>query len=284
VSQFHIEKTLQLLTATFVHGAYQVQRHNVPDLRPASIRGQLRWWFDALFGDRAAEDRIFGNIKEKNGSNSDSNASKIIVRLRNLDRETGLVDFMPHKPGGVQKTALLPGSRFQLEILGRRTALPEEERARLTKSLRAWLLLGAIGQRANRAAGSIWCDDAPRSESDFLESAGRLLGDTKLKAALLPGTYSSEHSLRHEAGDFLRKDDVENPFGTAGNNTRKPSQLRLRAVRLDDSLRLAALWDGRFDSFESLRSGVAELAQARKPIGLKLEKVLPQLEPFRFGR
>lgn len=54
-----ITRQFTLLTCGFPHGAYQSQHYNRPDLRSPSVKGQLRWWYDALFSDIIFEHRLF---------------------------------------------------------------------------------------------------------------------------------------------------------------------------------------------------------------------------------
>lgn len=273
---FQLNRRFELLTATFSHGAYQSQSINKPELRAASVKGQLRWWYDAIFSDQAAEDKLFGFAAARGNQ-----ASKIAVRLADFDPEQRATSFMPHKQHqGGTKNAILPGSRYMLNLMARREDLDALEQRRLERATDAWLLLGAIGQRSNRCAGSVWPEDAPLSEAEFAAKARLLLEGARLKMAVLPGAYQDEKLLRSDAGDFLASQafiGIGTPFGAVGQGLRKPSQLRLRAARLDGGLRLIAIWDARFERFMNLQRGVEKLAQANKPIGLKLMGILQQL-------
>jgi hypothetical protein len=163
--------------------------------------------------------------------------------------------------------------------VARRDNLDEREQGRLERATDTWLLLGAVGQRANRGAGSVWPEDAPVAEAEFTTKARQLLDGTQLKMAVLPGAYQDEKLLRSDAGDFLASEAfarIQTPFG-AVNPGRKPSQLRLSAARLNRELRLIAIWDGRFEPFQNLQQGVEILARANKPVGLKLRNILQQL-------
>jgi len=272
---FQLHRRFELLTATFSHGAYQSLSINKPELRAASVKGQLRWWYDAIFRDQAAEDKIFGFATARGNQ-----ASKIAVRLADVEPAQNAESFMPHKQHqGGTKNAILPGSRYTLNLVARREDLDPREQDRLQRATDAWLLLGAIGQRANRAAGSVWPEDAPPTEAEFTTRARQLLEGTQLKMAVLPGAYQNERLLRSDAGDFLASEafaGIGTPFG-AVKPRRKPSQLRLTAARLDGGLRLVTIWDGRFEPFRNLQRGVEMLAQANKPAGLKLRGILHQL-------
>lgn len=264
-----IQHTFHLLTSGFPHGAYQGQDHNQPDLRGPSVRGQIRWWHDALIGEIESVD-VFGSI------GITSQASKIVVRVKHLDTSVVRnVPFIPHKGHqGGQKAAYQPGSRFQVSISDRRAGLSEAQIRNMEKSLDAWLLLGGIGQRSNRAAGSVWPEsDAPVSVDAYLARCRQILSGSRISVAVLPGAFDTEEEIRDVAGDFLADNPFQScrtPFGSA--RPRKPSNLKLKTVYLDGALRLAAIWDGRFQVVEDLKRGIGILAEYKR-IGELLAQV-----------
>ena len=273
-----ITRIFSLVTCGFPHGAYQSQNHNKPELRVPSIRGHLRWWYDALFsvgnnpGSRSS-DTLFGNI------GNHAQASKLIVRVEAIDEKNHVNQaFIPHKGArGGQKNAIAPGSSYQLTIIPRRGGITEGEQQKLERSIDAWLLLGAIGQRANRAAGSVWpSKNAPEAADDYTSRCKELLVDSKLSFAVLSGTFDDELAVRRVAGDFLADKAFQHcgkPFGSA--RPRKPSNLKLKAVNLDGALRLVAVWDSRSQRTDDLNQGIGILAQT-KEIGQRLAEVKDQ--------
>jgi hypothetical protein len=154
----------------------------------------------------------------------------------------------------------------------------------------AWLLLGAVGQRANRGAGSLWPEAPPKTTAEFIAEANDLLQGSMLRCALLSDQYASEENLRHAAGNFIDAPTIKVrrgsrectiaepwwPFGAAED--RKPSPLRLRAATFDGMFRLVAVWDGRHHTADNLRKGVAVLEKT-KEIGRQLREALPELCP-----
>lgn len=288
-----LTRKFSFLTAAFPHGAYQSQGFNQPDLRPPSIKGQLRWWYDALFGRKADEDKLFGGLKNhRPGEKPGPEASRIVVRVSSLDDPSiEPTDFMPHKgQDGGKKYAVWPGTRYELTLQSRREGVTDQERQRLERVVDAWLLLGAIGQRANRGAGSVWPEGAPATADAYMVRARGLLQGSRLRCALLGNGYPGEHDLRQEAGDFINGPTIRVmrgpypdeitvpwwPFGAAED--RKPSPLKLRAAMLDGQLRLVALWDGRHHTTDDLRKGVDQL-EKEKEMGRLLKAVLAQLCP-----
>jgi hypothetical protein len=276
-----ITREFTFLTAAFPHGAYQSQGANQPDLRAPSVKGQLRWWYDALFSDKAAEDLLFGGLKNRMPTGKPGpESSRVIVRVKELtDVTIAKTQFMPHKVGGGEKNAISPGTGYRVLISPRRIGITADEKARLERALDAWLLLGAVGQRANRGAGSIVDSKVPRTVADYEAAAALLLRDTRLRAAVLGKVFQTEKELRFTAGDFLASDAFGNltPFGSAV--PRKPSLLKLRAAYLADGLRLVALWDGRHQADNTLRQGIRVLANHPKEIGQLLANASDKLCP-----
>jgi len=273
-----ITRNFTFLTAAFPHGAYQSQGFNQPELRPPSVKGQLRWWYDALFDNKDTEDKLFGGLKNRrDGDQPGPESSRVIVRIRCLTPHQSLpVDFIPHKGNGVRKNCVPPGTQYEIHLIPRREGASEAEQTRLERVLDAWLLLGAVGQRGNRAAGSLWPENAPQTPDEFLKRSVELLGNSRIKAAILDRDFGNdERQLRHVAGNFLAGEafhSCNTPFGEVDsrNRIRKPSLLKLRAARLDGGLRLVALWDGRWPKqpVSNLRRGIEIMAQETdKPIG-----------------
>ena len=281
-----IIREFSFLTAAFPHGAYQSLGANRPDLRAPSVKGELRWWYDAIFNNKAKEDLLFGGLKNPmQGGNLGPESSRVIVRVEELNEvRVSKTQFMPHKGGGGgEKNAISPEAQFRVSILPRREGISTTQYAELERILDAWLLLGAIGQRANRGAGSIACLGAPMTVIDYEVRFGQLLKDTKLRAAVLSKTFNDEKSLRSIAGDFLASEAFGqfSPFGEVNSRERirKPSLLKLRAAHLDGWLRLVALWDGRHQDDATLLQGIQTLRNHPKEIGQLLNEVSSKLCP-----
>ena len=77
---------LEFITPLFSHGAT-----DQPEIRPASIRGQLHAWFRIMGGDIEAERRVFGGIKHKKAdtrtmpSHMETMASHVVVRVSDVN-------------------------------------------------------------------------------------------------------------------------------------------------------------------------------------------------------
>lgn len=285
MSMTTIHRKFSFLTAAFPHGAYQSQNINQPDLRAPSVKGQLRWWYDALFGDIRLEHGLFGHVSCRENTQLGilgNKAARVVVRVASLNRSIRPgVQFMPHKGSkGGTKNSIAAGASFEVHLIPRREGVNDGEITRLTRVLDAWLLLGAVGQRANRGAGSLWPEGAPQSVAEYIERTRLLLQGSKLQVAVLNGDFGdNETEVRNIAGNFLADAAFANcqtPFGSA--RPRKPSPLKLRAARLDGKLRLVALWDGRGQPPDTLKRGVERMSQEQdKRIGSLLLAALPEL-------
>ncbi|MBI5305483.1 MAG: type III-B CRISPR module RAMP protein Cmr1 [Chloroflexi bacterium] len=167
----HLNFTLETLTPLFLGGADQDQD---VELRPASVRGALRFWYRALYagihGDdvralQHAEGDLFGDTTA---------ASRILVKLAgNLTAESPPVTPPAREgdPGGAaymfwsvlrqKRQAFLPnGKTFSLELQTRRVPRQNQtdDETMMRASLAAlWLLthLGGLGARARRGGGNL---------------------------------------------------------------------------------------------------------------------------------
>ena len=76
---------IEFITPLFSHGAT-----DLPEIRPASIRGQFHAWFRIVGGDIESERRVFGGIKQKNAdlqkmpSREKTMASRVVIRVSNV--------------------------------------------------------------------------------------------------------------------------------------------------------------------------------------------------------
>lgn len=239
----------ELITETFAHGAYQTQNFNRPELRAPSVKGMIRWWHKALGNAESDARKIFGSVASKTERNQ---ASAVSIRITPLSPPpTANCEFMPHKGHrGGTKRAILPGARFRLTLTPRRGGLTQELETQLLNTTKAWLLLGSIGQRSNRGAGSIHWDKCPTNRAEFEELVGAVISNSSIRTSILDGLqFSNAAEARDLAGRFPNTRDFAIPgfvFGTAGDQRkripRKPSPLKLKVTELDDALHLLAIW------------------------------------------
>lgn len=278
-----ISRSFRFLTPAFPHGAYQAQTDNIPELRAPSVRGQLRWWWRTL--GYGSGDELFGSASGDHGS-----ASKVQVRL--ICPPAVLLSpsqILPHKenPGhrGPKQAIQENENRFTVELRLVRGSVDKEQIESLEHTLDAWLLMGAVGQRANRSAGSVWPEsDAPNSPAKYLSRCKSLLTRSKARIALLNMAPKTAQQVRDLSGRFLGGFNISVPgnvFGSAA--PRKSSSLKLRAVHFGGSLLIAALWCPKDtgDTPANLRAALVQMKQipAKSELALLLEGALASLIP-----
>ena len=158
---------LQLIMPCFCAGAHQTE----PELRAASFRGELRWWFRCLGGTREQEKAVFGGVHDE------CRASAVALQVLRVKSNPGNYRWEYEKPAmkpnssyityfltaneknATQDTIirseawLSPGLKFTLELRQMRSI----DEASMELLLLAWdclCNLGAVGARKTRALGA----------------------------------------------------------------------------------------------------------------------------------
>lgn len=293
----NLKLKVEALSPIFSYG----QNRETPEIRSASIRGQLHQWFRLCGGGFEAEREVFGGIKTKQhpAGNRDS-ASRLVVRVSDLEIPGTIASepTLPHKSGNhaAPKPCFPVGTHFTIHLTFRRSGSPENERL-LERAARLWLLLGGFGTRANRCGGSLQLADTRFSSieecHELIHSVHPLPAqERKFLYAILPTAYSSECSARRVATDTLGGPFNEGnakaalsrlhyPLGAVGNRRddpeaprRKTSPLKLRLISFSDGLRIAAIWDLRQkitgNSIEDFKGIIGLLKRSGKSLGNEL--------------
>ena len=265
---------VEFITPLFSRGAYEER----PEIRPASIRGQLHWWFRALGGSYEDEQKIFGSVDGR------ATASRVVVRVTDLPATSTPSSFpatLPHKPAGrdarsgpnAPRCAFPAGSAFTL-VIGERLGGPSESQKKLfERSLKGWLLAGSLGLRTTRGGGSFHWVDAPGEVSQFREQLGQSLCDASLRFDLLDQVFSDAEEARKvitETISHKAMEDINYPLGAVRQGrddqapSRKTSPLRLTVRRFADGFRILVMWDDRQgvtrNSLSHLRTAIDRLA------------------------
>jgi hypothetical protein len=273
---------VEFITPLFSRGAYEER----PEVRPASIRGQLHWWFRALGGRPAEENAIFGSV------HGGAIASKIVVRVSAVIATAQRANTLPHKRGDQAgpRAAFAPGSQFDLHLLTRFGGLSVPLQSAFDHALESWLLLGSLGLRSTRAAGSFRWESLGghlRPPSDFASYESRcaaLLKKSRLRFALLEQGYTTAEAARRVVSDTLGgRDDtigqndlsqLHDPLGKIGKGVRKTSPLRFRIIGIGNEFRIVTIWDGRIEvtgNRPTDLTGIINLLKERKPaLGVQL--------------
>jgi len=243
--------SLTVLTPCFCSGANQA----IAEIRPSAIRGQLRWWFRALGGDRFAEREIFGGIARQE---ADIRSSAIIIRVSDITPgppwQPPRVDqnnpssyvwfFASRSADGIRwksEAVLSPGTCFKLHVIRRRAFAS----SLFEKALACFLALGSVGLRATRGLGAMSCKEHPfrmdtvepilRNSGFAIEdqgATGNLDATVKKIGALVKGTRKD----KGWRNDLKHGEETPSPMGTS--ITRQTSAIYFRPVEDGGGLRL----------------------------------------------
>lgn len=153
-----LDCTMEVLTPCLCAGADQ----SVAEIRAPSIRGELRWWFRVLGGDKKEEAEIFGSAAGSSGA-----ASNVVVRVSEhnsgANPKVALTSnqafFTSIERSGTE--AKVPaGSTFRLQLLKRR----DFSSKCFDLALECFSRVGSLGLRANRGCGALQIKDWRPSE------------------------------------------------------------------------------------------------------------------------
>jgi hypothetical protein len=209
---------IKLLTPCFCGGAEQ----NEPEIRAPSVRGHLRLWHTRLYSE-ADMRHVWGSVGRNGGS------SKIQLRVESFVKDSKLFSLLPHKSQGSGSRKGIPDGSFDVFLSSRDSDVLDKAE----KVLRLWSLMGSLGTRANRAAGSVWpVHDAPKTLLEFqhqLDDIGFSCGGLFVSKQ----TGAPEH-LRKAASDTL---SIPEWFGKA-TPERVESPVKIKLVEFDDGLHL----------------------------------------------
>ncbi len=143
---------LETVSPLFLYGADQTQ----PELRAASVRGQLRYWLRAILGAQSAD---VNHVREKETEmfGSTASGSPVTIRVIAPIPDVRKYQMLPHREGGSENPspalAIDTGQWFELALITRPgIELP----LFFKKSLRVWLVLGGLGKRSRRTFGALW--------------------------------------------------------------------------------------------------------------------------------
>ena len=285
---------LEFITPLFSYGAdspdYKQHIDGTPEIRAASIRGQLHHWLRLVGGDAEAERAIFGAVQMNfGGKELKPSASRIVVRVEVIEPENPATPSratLPHKSGGpaASKPCFAPGTRFTLHVFERLGGIDTEQHRELARrAIEAWLLAGSLGLRATRGGGAFHWDGAPDDIPSYKDALDNVIKPTNLVFDILNQSFKTSEEARKTITDTLAEDafrQSERPLGGINKpNGRKTSPLRLTVRRFGTQgsydYRILALWDNRQavtgNTIKDLHSAIDILAQGGKEIGKLLQ-------------
>ena len=219
--------SFKLLTACFCGGA---DNQTAPaEMRVPSIRGQVRAWHRELAGVDTVN-RIWGSTAGESGASRAALIWDASVPPRQAQPRPTI---LPHKNQGL-RPALAAGQSFTL-TLQRLIGCSPGDWSAAQNAVKLWLLIGCLGLRANRAAGSVWPVGGwvPQTSAQLAQTLQGLgfrwptqLVDT------LAGTNAEE--LRRLASDTVK--GHRNLFGEI--KPRIPSPTKFKVIELAGQPRL----------------------------------------------
>lgn len=125
-----------------------------PELRAASVRGQLRYWFRAIEGARTADLQQLWRL-ESNIFGSTGGGSAVSIRVYPRELPTERTAMLPHKVNDRERSyqqAIEPGQDVLLEAVTRPGV---KFSLSFRNAVEVWLLLGGIGKRSRRMFGAL---------------------------------------------------------------------------------------------------------------------------------
>lgn len=256
-------QTVEFLTPGFGRGAYDY----VPEIREPAIRGLVRWWVRALGGKFFDQKRIFGAVQ------GGATASRLVFRVSSVSGSFTKADALPHKLSRRQRApadVFAAGSCFHLDVLARRGVLSANDQITVKNALDAWVLLGMIGRRGNRAAGSLWKPGWTPTAEEFQDELKRLAIPGDLIVRILNPAVADPENLRLDASDTVNGVGPgtfpNDPIGYARDRDRKASPLKLKVGRFVDGFRLIAVQDDRDHRGAGLPAVIAAMSASGKPL------------------
>ena len=298
-----LSQTVELLTPALLAGAHQTR----PEWRSASLHGQLHFWARVLAYDsdsaqmRRGEVRLTGGFLSNKGRQEQVAAPFAAWLEGNVPAQPPEYPTCPHDHRKGWRTGIPAGCSAQLRWAQRPSAVWMDAdanacaalKADFARLLRTWILLGALGLRANRAAGSVWVLNWSPTPDEFKQQVEALHLPSQIQVRVLPCV--SAHQLkswmnslnRKECKQLAEEDHAEqlrgiatdtvggrkgfiqdDPLGYAGSGSeRKASPLKLKVGRFADGFRLIGVHDQRNNRGGKLSDAIGKLTSFKKLLG-----------------
>ena len=219
--------TFTLLTPCF-SGTALGRLADQAEMRIPPIRGHVRFWHRALF-DPADANRVWGSTDGNEGQ-----GSRVALRLTQcavVGKHPAPV--LPHdlRKSGKDRMSVQAGESFTF-LLQRLVGCTLDNWDHAQKAVRLWLLLGCLGLRSNRAAGSVWPEgNWVPDDADALKEQLQELGYRRPVGLAGLDRSLSANTLRETASDTVTSTGRNHPrFG--GTSPRDPSPTKFEVARL----------------------------------------------------
>lgn len=255
-----LNRKVIFITPCFAHG----QDQKNPEVTGPSVKGMLRLWAERTVGLEKTRE-IFGFVDK--GKEAKAKKGKVLIRVtEHGDRER--TETIPHNKTSKEQ-AIKPGGGFTLQILG-----PKELKGDIETIVRAWVTLGGIGLRKNRAGGSLWGKEIACLE----ESVKSLRPEWKVKIwESSKGKPLAAEGWRRLCGMTANEDkfrEIDRPLGGIGDKKeadRKGSEIEFKVVPRGVGMALLGVYPER--SKERLREAGGILTGLERDLGSLLESL-----------
>lgn len=146
-----LEVTLETVTPMFLAGANDKK----PELRPPSVRGQLRYWLRAALGAVVGDDLAALKRAEAEvfGDTDGTGAVGVRVIQPNSNLETDRFNPLPHKSKMGSFTGFKEGQRFQIQLIQR--GGDDSTWLAAISALLLMVSIGGLGRRCRRGWGTL---------------------------------------------------------------------------------------------------------------------------------
>jgi hypothetical protein len=198
-------------------------------MRVPSIRGQVRSWHREVAGV-AAVNRIWGSTGNDGGA---SHVGLTCIDSVPPHPAQPRPFILPHKSMG-SRPALTAGQSFTLK-LQRLVGCSNADWTAAQNAVKLWLLIGCLGLRANRAAGSVWPLETGQVENKWMPQTPVQLGDMLRNLGFRWPVQLIETSSGTTAEELRRlaSDTVRFPKLFGDIRPRQPSPTKFKVIEFD---------------------------------------------------
>ncbi|KLO23496.1 type III-B CRISPR module RAMP protein Cmr1 [Marinitoga sp. 1155] len=176
----------EIITPMFCYGAHDKKRE-MPELRPPSIKGVIRFWWRAINGHMSINDLRKKEADIFGGSIENIKKSKISITIYPKGIKKSKVDPVPHK-GKFKKYALNYGTKFDIVFSLKKRINIDEKIIDLEYVKKLFILvsiLGGIGRRSRRGFGSFRINYINNKKIDYdnfikIEKVEELLNEVNI--------------------------------------------------------------------------------------------------------
>lgn len=234
---------LEFITPAFLTGANQ----GLAELRAASVRGALRWWFRALGGTKDEETEVFGGVQ------GGAKRSKVAVRCcvskpvhAQFKTPTPMSDLgylyyfatVSGETKGIRiqhNAYFAPGTTFSIQIINGGVSANLVEK--FWFAVECFIRLGALGLRSTRGCGA-FAEKSLLSKAEFLSWANGIPEECGVVRLVSEEVFSSARKAQECLGRWLRTLRRENylsgrdrtALGYSNGRERMSSALKLRPI------------------------------------------------------